>query len=117
MASRYQMVVMIMLTASTALSTMLAVIFCASVLINGTPVLRLDLLTANKPKQAASVSGASRSSSRMTLLRAGRRPKSDLYLSRNPSCVAVASTTTSSSTATIRSHSGVRLISAAAAGR
>ncbi|KAJ2261001.1 hypothetical protein GGI01_002605 [Coemansia sp. RSA 376] len=116
-ASRYQMVVMIMLTASTALSTTLAVIFCASVLINGTPVLRLDLLTANKPKQAASVSGASRSSSRMTLLRAGRRPKSDLYLSRNPSCVAVASTTTSSSTATIRSHSGVRLISAAAAGR
>ncbi|KAJ2060381.1 hypothetical protein GGI17_003754 [Coemansia sp. S146] len=115
-ASRYQMVVMIMLTASTALSTMLAVIFCASVLINGTPMLRLDLLTPNKPKQAVNTSGTSRSSLRMTLLRTGRRPKSDLYLSRNPSCVAVASTTTSSTTAT-RTHSGVRLISAAAAGR
>ncbi|KAJ2818144.1 hypothetical protein FBU31_005981 [Coemansia sp. 'formosensis'] len=110
------MVVMIMLTASTALSTMLAVIFCASVLINGTPMLKLDLLKPNKPKQSAGTPGTSRVSSRMTLLRAGRRPKSDLYLPRNPSRVAVTSATTSSS-ATIHSHSGVRLISAAAAGR
>ncbi|KAJ2486051.1 hypothetical protein IWW37_005748 [Coemansia sp. RSA 2050] len=115
-ASRYQMVVMIMLTASTALSTMLAVIFSASVLINSTPMLRLDLLTANKPKAPVAASGANRTTSRMALIRAGRRPKADLYLPRKPSSVAVATATTSSS-ATIHSHSGVRLISAAAAGR
>ncbi|KAJ2454176.1 hypothetical protein GGF42_003661 [Coemansia sp. RSA 2424] len=115
-ASRYQMVVMIMLTAATALSTLLAVIFCASVLVDGKPMLRLDLLTANKPKQPAGSLGTSRVSSRLTLIRAGCRPKSDLYLSRNPSRVAIASATASSS-ATTRSHSAIRLVSAAAAGR
>ncbi|KAJ2778290.1 hypothetical protein GGI18_004076, partial [Coemansia linderi] len=78
-ASRYQMVVMIMLTASTGLCTMLTVIFSASVLINSTPMLRLDLLKANKPKQAVVVSGTNHSTPRMALLRAGRRPKADLY--------------------------------------
>ncbi|KAJ2745376.1 hypothetical protein GGI20_002221 [Coemansia sp. BCRC 34301] len=114
-ASRYQMVVMIMLTAATALSTLLAVIFCASVLIDATPMLRLDLLTANsKPKQPAGEPGTRRVSSRITLIRSGCRPKADLYLSRNPSRVAVAS---ASSSATTRSHSTLPLVSAASAGQ
>ncbi|KAI9504867.1 UPF0014 family, partial [Coemansia spiralis] len=43
-ASRYQQIVLFMISASTASSTLLSVLFCASVLVDSSPRLRLDLL-------------------------------------------------------------------------
>ncbi|KAJ2005469.1 hypothetical protein GGI04_002234 [Coemansia thaxteri] len=121
-AARYQQVIMFMLTASTASSTLFAVIFCASVLIDRTPMLRLDLLTSTSVKQPNSsgsqgeVGAISPSLSRMTLLRAKCRPKSDLCLSRRSSPLTASSVSVSRSP-TIQSPSTVRLVSGASLGR
>ncbi|KAJ1797198.1 hypothetical protein LPJ59_003290, partial [Coemansia sp. RSA 2399] len=47
-AARYQQIIFFMLTASSAISALLCVGFCASVLVDKTPVLRLDRITAWK---------------------------------------------------------------------
>ncbi|KAI8320384.1 UPF0014-domain-containing protein, partial [Martensiomyces pterosporus] len=43
-AARYQQIILFMISASTASSTLLSVLFCAFVLVDGTPMLRLDRL-------------------------------------------------------------------------
>ncbi|KAJ1727319.1 hypothetical protein LPJ61_004633 [Coemansia biformis] len=98
-ASRYQQIILFMITASTASSTLLAVLYCAYVLVDKLPVLRVDRIerTTRTPMTPARSDLAldSRTSSRMALLRAGCRPKSDMALSRNAS-TAVSSPSVSS---------------------
>ncbi|KAJ2799938.1 hypothetical protein H4R21_003372 [Coemansia helicoidea] len=89
-AARYQQIILFMITASTASSTLLAVLYCAYVLVDARPMLRTDRIerTAKAGPAAATPAGssgplASRATSRMELLRAGCRPLSEL--SRNGS--------------------------------
>ncbi|KAJ1956628.1 hypothetical protein EC988_001249 [Linderina pennispora] len=90
-AARYQQIILFMISASTASSTLFAVLFCAFTLVDGSPKLRLDRLIFRKIKAESSESGSvSRASSRAALRRAGCRPKSELYLSRSPSRVSAA---------------------------
>ncbi|KAJ2776783.1 hypothetical protein H4R18_005488 [Coemansia javaensis] len=113
-AARYQQIILFMITAATASSVLLAVLFCAFVLVDRRPMLRPDLIerTAKdlSSSSSSSLSSAAQSplaggggiitptSSRMALLRAGCRPKSELSsATRNPSTtVASASPRTSS---------------------
>ncbi|KAJ2406692.1 hypothetical protein J3F80_003282 [Coemansia sp. RSA 2526] len=90
-AARYQQIILFMISAATASSTLIAVIFCASVLVDRVPVLRLDRIRTAGTESALSKAGIessmSRAPSRLALLRATCRPKSELYLSRNASSV------------------------------
>ncbi|KAJ2540169.1 hypothetical protein GGF49_004654 [Coemansia sp. RSA 1853] len=92
-AARYQQIILFMISAATASSTLIAVIFCASVLVDRVPILRLDRIKTAGSESALSKAGfiesnmSSRAPSRLALLRAGCRPKSELYLSRNSSSV------------------------------
>ncbi|KAJ1956235.1 hypothetical protein GGI12_005358, partial [Dipsacomyces acuminosporus] len=47
-AARYQQIILFMISAATASSTLLSVLFCASVLVDRTPMLRLDRLVLTK---------------------------------------------------------------------
>ncbi|KAJ2701241.1 hypothetical protein H4218_001534 [Coemansia sp. IMI 209128] len=85
-AARYQQVVMFMISASTAASTLASVLFCTFMLVDHSPRLRLDRLVASdgsrfsgSPKGS---SAATRSALRLELLRANCRPMSGLGLSR-----------------------------------
>ncbi|KAJ2739820.1 hypothetical protein H4R23_000192 [Coemansia sp. Cherry 401B] len=87
-AARYQQIILFMISASTASSTLLSVLFCASVLVDRVPMLRLDRLQfADQSASMSQEKSASRASSRLALLRSSCRPKSELYLSRNSSSV------------------------------
>ncbi|KAJ2665616.1 hypothetical protein IWW48_000067 [Coemansia sp. RSA 1200] len=70
-AARYQQIIFFMLTASSAIAALLCVVYCASVLIDHTPVLRLDRITtsrsARQNHQPPSSSAVSRSSTRTSL--------------------------------------------------
>ncbi|KAJ2825605.1 hypothetical protein FBU31_003673 [Coemansia sp. 'formosensis'] len=85
-AARYQQVVMFMISASTAASTLASVLFCTFMLVDHTPRLRLDRLVASdgtrfsgSPKNGGA---AARSALRLELLRSNCRPISGLGLSR-----------------------------------
>ncbi|KAJ2522338.1 hypothetical protein GGI11_001759 [Coemansia sp. RSA 2049] len=70
-AARYQQIIFFMLTASSAIAALLCVVYCASVLIDHTPALRLDRITT--PRSARHTrhppsSAVSRSSTRTSLL-------------------------------------------------
>ncbi|KAJ2497821.1 hypothetical protein GGH96_004821 [Coemansia sp. RSA 1972] len=87
-AARYQQIILFMISAATASSTLIAVIFCASVLVDRVPVLRLDRIkTAGTELAMSKTESMSRAPSRLALLRASCRPKSELYLLRNASSV------------------------------
>ncbi|KAJ2863048.1 hypothetical protein GGH94_003879 [Coemansia aciculifera] len=85
-AARYQQVVMFMISASTAASTLASVLFCTFMLVDHTPMLRLDRLVASDGSRlsgsAKNGGAATRSSLRLGLLRSNCRPMSDLGLSR-----------------------------------
>ncbi|KAJ2658736.1 hypothetical protein IWW48_003884 [Coemansia sp. RSA 1200] len=110
-AARYQQIILFMITASSASSALLAVLFCASVLIDKTPALRLDRITVCSTSRTATMdercsanSNKMRSahSSRATLryrANAGRllRSKSELY-SPTDSLLRIRSSATASPT-------------------
>ncbi|KAJ2502418.1 hypothetical protein GGH96_001081 [Coemansia sp. RSA 1972] len=82
-AARYQQIILFMISASTASSTLLAVLFCTFVLVDATPRLRLDRLT---PTTRGVMPGAgSESGSQMERLRSNCRPVSDLQLTKRRS--------------------------------
>ncbi|KAJ2561685.1 hypothetical protein GGH12_003772 [Coemansia sp. RSA 1822] len=83
-AARYQQIILFMISASTASSTLLAVLFCTFVLVDASPRLRLDRLTTEMHDMKPSASG-SRSVSQMERLRSNCRPVSDLYLAKRRS--------------------------------
>ncbi|KAJ2008727.1 hypothetical protein H4R26_000046 [Coemansia thaxteri] len=79
-AARYQQVVMFMISASTAASTVASVLFATFSLVDQTPMLRLDRLSCSHSMMSKS-SDAKRdisSSARLKQLRDNCRPKSDL---------------------------------------
>ncbi|KAJ2522630.1 hypothetical protein H4217_000629 [Coemansia sp. RSA 1939] len=90
-AARYQQIILFMITASSASSALLAVLFCASVLIDKTPALRLDRITvcttsrttANADERCSNKMRSAHSSRASLRYRAnaGRllRAKSELY--------------------------------------
>ncbi|KAJ2825111.1 hypothetical protein IWW50_003001 [Coemansia erecta] len=90
-AARYQQIILFMISASTASSTLLAVLFCAFVLVDGSPRLRLDRLKSTKQMQDAlkpsmgRSDSTSRPMSRMERVRSNCRPASDMYLSNRRS--------------------------------
>ncbi|KAJ2782152.1 hypothetical protein GGI15_002994 [Coemansia interrupta] len=89
-AARYQQIILFMISASTASSSLLCVVFCASVLVDSAPRLRLERLESTDGRAAhgslaVSPGGVSKSASRMALLRMGCRPKSELYLASSSS--------------------------------
>ncbi|KAJ2509727.1 hypothetical protein GGI11_005760 [Coemansia sp. RSA 2049] len=73
-AARYQQIIFFMLTASSAIAALLCVVYCASVLVDHTPALRLDRITtprsARQNRQPPPSSAASRGSTRTGLLAA-----------------------------------------------
>ncbi|KAJ1933795.1 hypothetical protein GGF37_006602 [Kickxella alabastrina] len=82
-AARYQQIILFMISASAASSSLLSTIFCASVLIDCTPRLRLDRLSSSDSFSSGSAADhssklSSRTSSRMALMRSTCRPKSGL---------------------------------------
>ncbi|KAJ2663407.1 hypothetical protein IWW48_001290 [Coemansia sp. RSA 1200] len=85
-AARYQQIILFMISASTASSTLLSVLFCAFVLVDKTPMLRLDRLTVSEVTQhieMATGEGSeenrrSRSSLRFERLRSNCRPISEM---------------------------------------
>ncbi|KAJ2725211.1 hypothetical protein GGI07_001473 [Coemansia sp. Benny D115] len=93
-AARYQQVVMFMISASTASSTLFSVLFCTFMLVDASPRLRLDRLAVTGVMGAIGHSGGggrsgssigggkSQTSLRLASLRTNCRPKSDLYLGR-----------------------------------
>ncbi|KAJ1743142.1 hypothetical protein LPJ78_003080 [Coemansia sp. RSA 989] len=80
-AARYQQIILFMISASTASSTLLSVLFCAFVLVDSVPSLRLDRLIETNPQPRIESRMPSRASSRIALLRSGCRPKSELIQS------------------------------------
>ncbi|KAJ2726653.1 hypothetical protein GGI07_000376 [Coemansia sp. Benny D115] len=122
-AARYQQIILFMISASTASSTLLSVLFCASVLVDHSPRLRLDRLISMKQspetlQQGGSpklgLSKVSRTSMRMAMLRAGCRPKSDLYTPlRSPSSTTAASTASPTSIDATSGRSSTRSSTAA----
>ncbi|KAJ1642212.1 hypothetical protein LPJ64_005915 [Coemansia asiatica] len=52
-ASRYQQIILFMISASTASSTLLSVMFCSAVLVDSSPRLRLDILKTSNGKAAS----------------------------------------------------------------
>ncbi|KAJ2700166.1 hypothetical protein FB645_005098 [Coemansia sp. IMI 203386] len=95
-AARYQQIILFMISASTASSSLLSVMFCAAVLVDRAPRLRLDLLHSSDASSASSktqgmLSLSSPSMSRLAARRSACRPKSDLYLSRSTSTAASSS--------------------------
>ncbi|KAJ1668103.1 hypothetical protein EV178_000764 [Coemansia sp. RSA 1646] len=88
-AARYQQIILFMISASTASSTLLSVLFCAFTLVDKTPRLRLDRLTVSEVSQHIGIATGegsdenerSRSSVRLERLRSNCRPMSDLGLS------------------------------------
>ncbi|KAJ1855354.1 hypothetical protein LPJ73_002347 [Coemansia sp. RSA 2703] len=105
-AARYQQVIMFMISASTASSSLLSVLFCTFMLVDSAPMLRLDKLAhasgivhLSHTGQGSDRSRAtSQTSMRLAQLRSNCRPKSDLNL-RKPS---VSSSTASTSSASTR---------------
>ncbi|KAJ1841757.1 hypothetical protein LPJ70_004097 [Coemansia sp. RSA 2708] len=93
-AARYQQIILFMISASTASSTLLSVLFCTFMLVDGAPRLRLDRMTSSE-KMPDIIPGMGRSDSvsrpmsRMERLRSNCRPASDMYLpgSRSPQSV------------------------------
>ncbi|KAJ2457571.1 hypothetical protein GGF42_002602 [Coemansia sp. RSA 2424] len=85
-AARYQQVVLFMISASTATSTLASVLFCTFMLVDHTPMLRLDRLVASDGSRflGSPKSGgvATRSSLRLEQLRSNCRPMSDMGISR-----------------------------------
>ncbi|KAJ2358898.1 hypothetical protein GGF43_000498, partial [Coemansia sp. RSA 2618] len=100
-AARYQQIILFMISAATASSTLFSVVFCASVLVDRKPALRLDRLERNNNKTSKMGTKviesrmSSRSLSRLEVLRATCRPKSELYLSSNSSLVSSSSSSPS----------------------
>ncbi|KAJ2148101.1 hypothetical protein IW142_001181 [Coemansia sp. RSA 564] len=84
-AARYQQIILFMISASTASSTLLAVLFCTFVLVDATPRLRLDRLTSTDMHGVKPGAGGSRSESQMERLRSNCRPVSDLHLAKRRS--------------------------------
>ncbi|KAJ2852765.1 hypothetical protein IWW36_000122 [Coemansia brasiliensis] len=85
-AARYQQIILFMISASTATSTLLSVLFCTFILVDNSPRLRLDRLSSkNKLEMVSSGKsngkGDSRPMSRMERLRSNCRPVSDMNLS------------------------------------
>ncbi|KAJ2794462.1 hypothetical protein H4R20_006217, partial [Coemansia guatemalensis] len=111
-AARYQQIILFMISASTAGSTLLAVLFCASVLVDNVPMLRLDRLFVSSAGNLASgkdsTSSTLGSSPRLARVRSGFRPKSELYLSRNSSTVSSSSSTRN--TQTLRSTASAAVL-------
>ncbi|KAJ2740588.1 hypothetical protein GGI20_005729 [Coemansia sp. BCRC 34301] len=85
-AARYQQVVLFMISASTATSTLASVLFCTFMLVDHTPMLRLDRLVDSDGSRFSGSPGsgnaATRSSLRLEQLRSNCRPMSDMGLSR-----------------------------------
>ncbi|KAJ1664193.1 hypothetical protein IW140_004222 [Coemansia sp. RSA 1813] len=114
-AARYQQIILFMITAASASSSLLSVLFCASMLVDKTPMLRLDRITiCSKPMKTKDdarkgFTGIVSLSSRATLrYRSNARllPKSDLY---SPVSLSRAhSSTASSSSPTISTESRSR---------
>ncbi|KAJ1724055.1 hypothetical protein LPJ53_001629 [Coemansia erecta] len=109
-AARYQQIILFMISASTASSSLLCVVFCASVLVDKASRLRLELLedagsrAADAALAAKSPGMVSKSASRMALLRLGCRPKSELYLA-SPSSSSSSPNTTGRSDTLLNSRS------------
>ncbi|KAJ2455430.1 hypothetical protein EV183_000762 [Coemansia sp. RSA 2336] len=83
-AARYQQIILFMISASTATSTLLSVLFCTFVLVDRSPRLRLDRLSSTSKLEVSSgksSNGNSRPMSRMERLRSNCRPVSDMNLS------------------------------------
>ncbi|KAJ2632898.1 hypothetical protein H4R22_000895 [Coemansia sp. RSA 1290] len=83
-AARYQQIILFMISASTATSTLLSVLFCTFVLVDRSPRLRLDRLSSTSKSVVSSgknSNGDSRPMSRMERLRSNCRPVSDMNLS------------------------------------
>ncbi|KAJ1815240.1 hypothetical protein LPJ75_002435 [Coemansia sp. RSA 2598] len=88
-AARYQQVIMFMISASTASSTLLSVLFCTFMLVDSAPMLRLDRLARasgivhlSHSRLGRSDSDVSQMSARLAQLRSNCRPKSDMNLSK-----------------------------------
>ncbi|KAJ2233571.1 hypothetical protein H4R99_008208 [Coemansia sp. RSA 1722] len=90
-AARYQQVIMFMISASTASSSLLSVLFCTFMLVDSAPMLRLDRLARASGIVHLSHSGrgrggdsdsSSQTSARLAQLRSNCRPKSDMNLSK-----------------------------------
>ncbi|KAJ2865812.1 hypothetical protein GGI22_001423 [Coemansia erecta] len=85
-AARYQQIILFMISASVASSTLLSVLFCAFILVDRSPRLRLDRLTVADVSQHIGIAtgedddenGRSRSSQRLERLRSNCRPISDM---------------------------------------
>ncbi|KAI9503940.1 hypothetical protein GGI25_000829 [Coemansia spiralis] len=84
-AARYQQIILFMISASTASSTLLSVLFCTFVLVDKTPTLRLDKLAVSDVSQHMGFSsdsgddhGKNQSNRRLERLRSTCRPMSDM---------------------------------------
>ncbi|KAJ1901547.1 hypothetical protein LPJ81_003738 [Coemansia sp. IMI 209127] len=85
-AARYQQIILFMISASVASSTLLSVLFCAFILVDKSPRLRLDRLTVAGVSQHIGIATRegndenvrSRSSQRLERLRSNCRPISDM---------------------------------------
>ncbi|KAJ1722294.1 hypothetical protein LPJ53_003279 [Coemansia erecta] len=114
-AARYQQVIMFMISASTASSSLFSVLFCTFMLVDSAPMLRLDRLAHASGIVHLSHSGqgsgrsraASQTSLRLAQLRSNCRPKSDLNL-RKPSVSSMAASESSASTRQEQSHGNLR---------
>ncbi|KAJ1901970.1 hypothetical protein LPJ66_000366 [Kickxella alabastrina] len=114
-AARYQQVIMFMISASTASSTLISVMFCTFMLVDASPMLRLDRMATTGAMGSLSNGGSNGSndksqvSLRMAQMRSNFRPKSDMHISK-PSGASPALSVKSSDTrmgpgANFRTHS------------